>query len=68
MKLLIVTLIGLVANVSPLPQYGSPGGNGGGSLIGGSSRPKPNLPAGCRIEYKTVYDIEEVENFETKYK
>jgi len=69
MKLLIVTLIGLVANVFALPQYGSNlGGNGGGSLIGGSSRPKPNLPAGCRIEYKTVYDIEEVENFETKYR
>merc|ERR1712038_2127448 len=29
---------------------------------------QPNLPQGCRIEYRTIYDIVEVEEFETKYK
>lgn len=66
MKLLIVTFIGLVANTLALPQYGSSGGFGtssGDKLTGGK---RPNLPAGCRIQYKTVYDIVEKEKFETK--
>merc|ERR1712110_1395655 len=65
MKFLIVTLIGLVASSFAAPQYGSSGGSGRDDLTNGN-RPSPNLPAGCRIEYKTVYDIVENENFETQ--
>jgi len=65
MKFLIVTLIGLVASSFAAPQYGSSGGSGRDDLTNGN-RPSPNLPAGCRIEYKTVYDIVENEKFETQ--
>jgi len=64
MKLLIVTFIGLVANSYALP-HGSSGGSGRDGLTNGN-RPKQNLPAGCQIQYKPVYDIVENEKFETK--
>merc|ERR1712172_379147 len=64
MKLLIVTFIGLVAN-SYAPPHGSSGGSGRDGLTNGN-RPKQNLPAGCQIQYKTVYDIVQNEKFERK--
>jgi len=64
MKLLIVTFIGLVANSYALP-HGSSGGSGRDGLTNGN-RPKQNLPAGCQIQYKTVYDIVQNEKFERK--
>merc|ERR1712241_179444 len=65
MRLLIVTLIGFVTSSFALPQYGKAPG-GGGANLNPSRKPSPNLPAGCRIQYKTIYDIVEKEQLTQK--
>jgi len=71
MRLLIVTLIGFVTSSFALPQYGKAPG-GGGANLNPSRKPSPNLPAGCQIQYKTIYDIVEKEQLtqqcSTQYK
>ena len=62
-------IFGLVSTTLAMPQYGN--GNSGqiGNLNNNGGQQggrQPNLPAGCTIQYKTVYDIVENEKFETK--
>ena len=70
MNPLLITVFGLVSTTLAMPQYG---GNGNSGQIGNLNNNggqqggrQPNLPAGCTIQYKTVYDIVENEKFETK--
>ena len=71
MNPLLITVFGLVSSTLAMPQYG---GNGNSGQIGNLNNNnggqqggrQPNLPAGCTIQYKTVYDIVENEKFETK--
>jgi len=65
MRLLIVTLIGFVTSSFALPQYGK-APIGGGANLNPSRKPSPNLPAGCQIQYKTIYDIVEKEQLTQK--
>ena len=68
MNPLLITVFGLVSTTLAMPQYGGNGNSGQiGNLNGGQQGGRqPNLPAGCTIQYKTVYDIVENEKFETK--
>jgi hypothetical protein len=59
----------LVTVVTTFPQsYSSAGeiGQDPESLLSGKNPNLPDLPRGCRIQYKTVYDIVEKDIIETK--
>jgi len=69
MNPLLLTVFSIVSSTLAIPQgYGGSGQqignlNNNGGQQGGR---RPNLPAGCRIQYKTVNDIVQKETFETK--
>jgi len=70
MSYTLISLSFFVAFTLAMPQYGNQPQSQPQIKIPQNSQGgrQPNLPQGCRIEYRTIYDIVEVEEFETKYK